>query len=363
MNSKVFFMNSKVLSAMNKLGLMAVLSVLIFMISSCKGNSGVFTATSSGRAYEILVVVDQNVWNRPAGRALFDVLDSDVPGLPQSERSFRIMYTDPRDYDSTLKLIRNIIIVDIRDIYTRGKMKVARDVYAYPQDILTIQAPDEKTFQEYVEKNGQRIIDHFTRAEMNRQIRLLSEKHSDFISNTVQEMFGCDVWLPAELSSSKKGENFFWASTNTATADRNFVMYTYPYTDDNTFTREFFMHKRDSVMKINIPGAQEGMYMSTDTSYVDSKAINVHGKYALESRGLWRVKGDFMGGPFVSHTRLDVANKRVVTVEIFVYSPDKRKRDLVRGMEASLYSLRLPDEFQKAENPTAEEVDPATENK
>ena len=33
----------------------------------------------------------------------------------RQEPSFRIMYTSPKDYDSTLKLIRNIIIVDIKD--------------------------------------------------------------------------------------------------------------------------------------------------------------------------------------------------------------------------------------------------------
>ena len=67
---------------------------------------------------------------RPAGRALFDVLDSDGPGLPQSERSFRIMYTAPSNYDATLKLIRNIIIVDVNtDLYTQPKFKYARNVY------------------------------------------------------------------------------------------------------------------------------------------------------------------------------------------------------------------------------------------
>lgn len=36
----------------------------------------------------ILVVVDHALWERPAGRALYDVLDTDVPGLPQSEHFF-----------------------------------------------------------------------------------------------------------------------------------------------------------------------------------------------------------------------------------------------------------------------------------
>ena len=108
------------------------MALVLALFSACgNGKKGVFTPTSSGRAYEILVVVDQGLWERPAGRALYDVLDSDVPGLPQSERSFRIMYTSPSNYDATLKLIRNIIIVEVnKDLYTQPKFKYAKNVYA-----------------------------------------------------------------------------------------------------------------------------------------------------------------------------------------------------------------------------------------
>ena len=95
-------------------------------------------------------------------------------------------------------------------------------------------------------------------------------------------------------------------------------------------------------MKVNIPGAREGMYMATDTLLTDVRPITVQGEYALEARGLWRVEGDFMGGPYVSHARLDKLNQRIIVSEIFVYSPDKLKRNLVRQMEASLYTLKLP---------------------
>ena len=321
-------------------------AIMAFISFSCGGGSGssksAFMATSSGRPYEIIVVVDLGLWERPAGRALYDVLDSDMPGLPQSERSFKIMYTAPHNFDMTLKLIRNIIIVDIQDIYTQAKFTTGSDVYAEPQSVLTIQAPNEEELKTFVEENKQAIIDYFTRAEMNRQIKMLEKKHSDYISTKVSSMFDCDVWVLSDLGNAKNGEDFFWASTNAATSDMNFVIYSYPYTDNRTFTRDFFMHKRDSVMQINIPGAKPGMYMATDTITVETKAINVQGEYALEARGLWRMKGDFMGGPFVSHTRLDKANNRIITAEIFIYSPDKLKRNLVRLMEASLYTLKLP---------------------
>jgi len=311
---------------------------IVLTAASCglKGNY-----TSSGRPYELLVVVDHGVWERAAGRALHDALDADVPGLPQSEPSFRIMYTSPNDYDSTLKLIRNIIIVDIQDIYTKGTFKYAKDVYANPQMILTIQAPSEEEFGKFVKENEQTIAGFFTRAEMNRQITLLEEKHSNLVSTKVDSLFGCDVWLPSELMNFKTGKDFFWASTNTGTADRNFVIYSYPYTDKDTFTKDYFVHKRDSVMKINIPGFKDGVYMATDSLLTNVLPIDVQNSYAMEARGLWRMKGDFMGGPYVSHTRLDEKSQRIITAEIFIYSPDKMKRNLVRQMEASLYTLKF----------------------
>ena len=306
-----------------------VLSLLMVSCSGKKKGKSVFTPTSSGRAYEILVVIDQDMWERPAGRALFNVLDTDVPGLPQSERSFRI---------------------------TQPKMKYSKDVYSYPQAILTIQAPDEESFGEYVTQHKQDIIDFFTRAEMNRQIAVLETDHNDFVYKEVKKMFDCEVWVPGALSSHKIGENFFWAGTNAATGDQNFVIYSFPYRDKNTFTKEYYMQKRDSVMKVNIPGAREGMYMATDTLLTDVRPITVQHAYALEARGLWRVHGDFMGGPYVSHMRLDEKNQRIIVAEVFVYSPDKLKRNLIRQMEASLYTLRLPGEQKDAQEEAAKDA-------
>lgn len=324
--------------------------LMILAVTSCSnGKKSIFTPTSSGRPYEILVIVDPGVWERPAGRALYDVLDTDVPGLPQSERSFRISYASPRNFDKVLKIFRNIILVDIGPDYTQPKLKYSRDVYASPQMIMTIQAPDEASFREFVDANKQTIIDFFVKSEMNRQIGLLKEKHNTDVSENAKSIFNCDIWLPTELTNSKKGENFLWASTNTATADMNFVMYSYPYRDNNTFTKDYFIHMRDSVMKANIPGAREGMYMATDTSSVQARDIGVKGDYTMEVRGLWHIHGDMMGGPFVSHSRVDKSTGRVVVAEVFIYSPDKLKRNLMRQMEASLYTLTLPDGQVKEE--------------
>ena len=97
-------------------------------------------------------------------------------------------------------------------------------------------------------------------------------------------------------------------------------------------------------MEKNLPGEKEGMYMQTDTLCTLVKPIVVHKGFAMEARGLWFMRNDCMGGPFVSHSRVDTETNRVVVVEAFVYAPEKKKRDLIRRLEASLYTLKLPQE-------------------
>jgi hypothetical protein len=74
---------------------------------------------------------------------------------------------------------------------------------------------------------------------------------------------------------------------------------------------------------------------SIETSELD-------GRFALETRGLWRVEGDFMGGPFLSYTLFDEENGQIVTLEGFVYAPDMDKRRLLFELEAIMNSLKLP---------------------
>ena len=298
---------------------------------------------ASGLPYEMLVVMGDDQWERPLGRAVYNVLDTDVPGLPQSERSFRITRIAPSGFNSNMfRIMRNVIKVDIQNIYTQPKFKFARNVYSYPQMVMTLQAPNEESLAKYVEDNAQSILDFFTKAEMNREISNLREQHNPNVSRLAQEILGVDIWVPFEVNKYKKGKDFLWASTNSEKKDMNLVLYSYPYTDTKTFTLEYFLAKRDSVMKANIPGGPEGSYMTTNHDYTYVKDATVHGKYAQVARGLWFVQGDRMGGPFVSHSRVDEVNGRVIVAEAFVYAPEALKRDLIRRMEAALYTLQLP---------------------
>lgn len=323
------------------------LLMALLLSTACKqGGNTLLTPASSGRPYEMLVVMDDAAWERPAGRALFEALDTDVPGLPQSERSFRISQIDDERYSRAFSIFRNIIMPDIQPIYTQTKFKFSRDVNAAPQVIMTIQSPNEAEFANYVYKHKQTIVDFFTKVEMNRQAKLLEKGYSPLVEQLTKELFDCEIHVPEELANYKKGKDFLWATTNRDRDDLNLVIYSYPFTDKNTFTEEYFVHKRDSFMKANLFGPNEGSYMETDTAYIVSKDIAVRGKYAQEVKGLWAMNGAVMGGPYVSHVRVDEDNNRVIVAEVFVYSPGKKKRDIIRRMEAALYTLVLPSDVK-----------------
>ena len=317
---------------------------------SSSNRKSIMTPTATGAPYEVLVVADPEDFQNGVYDALHEVLTDDIPGLPQSEEFFKVSKTTSKDFTRSHRYCRNIIIVKIDRMFTQAKYKFSRDVYAAPQIVMTIQAPDIANFKQFLEKNGSGILSFFDKVEINREVDHLKRRHHPVIEEKVKEIFDCDINVPEDLRRMKTAKNFLWASTDRGERDMNFVIYSYPYTDANTFTPEYFFDKRDSVMQRNIPGPREGQYMTTTREFVKVRDAEVKGKYAQIARGLWDMKNYDMGGPFVSISRVDEKNQRVVVVEGFVYAPGDPKKGLMRRMEASLYTLKLPDEIEEENN-------------
>ena len=332
------------------MGLALSLLAVAMLVAGCSKEA--ILPKASGRPYEVLVVMDDQMWNAPAGRAIFDILDTDVPGLPQSERSFHISQVEPKHMSDGMKIFRNIIQVNIDPRqFTQTRMRFSRDKYAIDQIVLTFNTPSAESLTQFCKEHRQEVVDFLTHTEMNRLINELQVHYSKVIYDLAWNEFECKLYAPKEIKAYKKGRQFFWTSNNTAQGMVNICMYSYPYEGPETFNKQYVLHKRDSVMRENMPGEHPGMFMQTDTLHTDVRPISVHGKYAMEIRGLWMMKEDkqehlwdSMGGPFVSHSRVDTEAGKVIVVEGFVYAPEKLKRGLMRRLEGSLYTLQLPEE-------------------
>lgn len=327
---------------MKALSLVMSLFLLLSLMEAC--TSGPVVANSTGAPGEVVVVMDKTEWDGTAGEALKDVLTIPVVGLPQPEPSLTVLYTQPKYFDGIFKVVRNILIVDIDpSIYTKASMKYTKDEWARNQTVLRIQAPDATALDFFVVQNAENIVDLFVKQEMERTRSILKKKYNNDAQVKIKEKFGIDLSVPEDMKSGKDTTDFIWLSNNANTGRRDMIVYSFPYTDSNTFTEEYLIAKRDSVLKANIPGGFPGSYMATEKQFdTQFKPLNVNGKYVAELRGLWKMVGDMMGGPFVSHARVDEKNRRVIVAEGFVYAPETRKRNHMRQLEAALYTMTLP---------------------
>lgn len=320
--------------------------MFLTMLGAC--SSGPVMRKATGLAYEVIVTMNKADWDAPAGQAIKEQLTSDIPGLPQSESAYKITYVTPDQFNGLFTYVRNILIVKIdKSLYTKVSLKPENNRWAKGQVVITLTAPDDETLLEYVKANPHSIIDSFNQREQDRAVELMDKEYSSVVMKHVKDSFDIELKVPADMTYYRDTTGFFWASNNTGTGRMDVVVYDFPYRDTNTFTAAYLIAKRDSVMKINMPGSFADSYMATDTALVTYSAETVNGKYCGVLRGLWHMKGDMMGGPFVSHARLDEKNNRVVVVEGFVYAPETKKRNFIRRIESALYTLQLPGEFDE----------------
>lgn len=321
--------------------------VMLLILGAC--SSGPVRKQATGFAYEVVVVMDKADWSAPAGEAIKSELTSDIPGLPQSEPALKITYVTPDQFNGLLTYVRNILIVRIdKSIYTKVSLSYEKNRWAQNQEVVTLTAPNADDILAYVKENPRNIVDFFVKVEMNRAMGQLQKEYSTLVMDTLKNKFDIMLNVPANMTYFKDTTDFFWTSNNANTGRTDLLVYTFPYTDPSTFTAEYLIAKRDSVLKVNLPGSFPESYMATDTIGVQYTPITVNGKYCGEMRGLWKMVGDMMGGPFVSHVRLDEKNNRVVVVEGFVFAPETDKRNFIRRIEAALYTLRLPGEFNQS---------------
>ncbi len=231
---------------------------------------------------------------------LTHILQVDAEGLPQAEPSFDVSRVTSDKWEGSLRRTRAIVIYD-----TLRQLDVQMNRHASPQVIIRTDGSD-----------APKLLALLREFELKVALARLRENHNPKAEDSIRRQFGIEVLIPSDMTASKKGKDFLWLSNNTATGMCNVCVY------KGT--------NRDSVMRVNIKGETDSMYVQTVAGTVNQRKE----KTGLFTSGLWEMKGDAMGGPFVSMTSDNV------TVEAFVYAPESKKRNLIRQLEAVLYTLQ-----------------------
>ena len=290
---------------------------LIFLLLTSCGLTGKNRKkpASTGQPYEIVLEGDTD-------SIVTRILTEDVPSLPQPEPLCKLIQVKKGKTKGSYLLVRTRIIVNITD--KDFAVKLSHDENAAPQNIIRINAHSVQQLRERL--NGEKLRQLVDEAELKHLAEMISNnpsKQNKEMQEEVKKTFGLDIKIPVSMNASKKAIDFIWISNNASTGMQNLLVMRVK-SEERRMKNSNAFHVNDkaqidSILRTNMPGETDSMYMTIPV---------------LLERGLWEMKGDAMGGPYVMHR---IHNLYVIG---FVYAPEMKKKILIKQLEAAISTIK-----------------------
>ncbi|MBE6231182.1 MAG: DUF4837 family protein [Bacteroidales bacterium] len=327
--------------------LSAALAIIMLISCSEEKRKKALLPNISGKAGEVVVVIDKNYWEGAVGNTLRDTLACDCPFLPQREPLYTLVNVIPSGFTNIFQLHRNIIVINISNTVKEPGVVFRNDVWAAPQCVIYVNAIDSDSAVMLIQENSSKIAAMLEQAERDRVIRNAKKYEELKLAPVVTEMVGGSPHFPSGYQLKKKTDDFIWITYDTQFTQQSILIYKYPTEEGvEMMDPENLLRANEEILKQNVPGMFENTYMTISPIIKPSvKYMRYKGHEFAEIRGLWEVHNDFMGGPFVAHAFYSPDGKEIIVMEAFVYAPKYDKRHYLRQVESVLYSF----EWAKAE--------------
>ncbi len=302
----------------------------------------------SGKAGEVIIVIDKGAWEGAVGITLRDTLAADHPYLPQAEPLYTLVNVAPSGFNNMFKVHRNIILMNISSSVTDPGVVFRQDLWAEPQCVIAINAPNSETAIALIKENSRKIITMLEQAERDRVIRNAKKFEERSITPAISELLGGAPHFPSGYQIKAKNSEFIWVTYAPQHVQQSVLAFKYPVVEgENMMSRESLVTNINAILERNVPGMFENTYMIIAPGIQPSVTyMKYKGHEFAEIRGLWDVHNDYMGGPFVAHAFYSRDGRDIIVMLAFVYAPKYDKRHYLRQIESLLYSF----EWAKDEN-------------
>lgn len=307
--------------------LLAGCLLLLFLASCSTGGRNRKLPKSTGMPYEVVLEGDTD-------SIVTKMLTEDVTGLPQREPLCRLIQVKKGKTQGSYLLVRTRIVVNIgeRDFSVR----LSHDENAAPQNIIRITARSAQQLQERL--NGERLRQIVNEVELKHLADIVSSnpsKQNKEMQDEIKKMFGIDMKIPVSMNASKKAKDFIWISNNASTGMQNLLVFKVKSEErrmkNSNAVPADDKAQIDSILRTNMLGETDSMYMEIPV---------------LSERGLWEMKGDAMGGPYVMHriykptSLAEIQQGYDLYIIGFVYAPEMKKKILIKQLEAAISTIK-----------------------
>lgn len=327
-------------------------AAVVLIAMGCGSQEGARSALTGkvGAAGEIVVVCDPAVWEGEVGDTLRAIFDQPFPVLPQFEPWFDLVHLEPASFDRFWKPHRNIMVLELADRADTqtATVSIYREKYSREQIYVTGSARRSGDLALELADRATELLSVFHREEVSRYAGLIALDENEVMRAELGSRAKLELTVPRDARWAKKNESFLWIDRQLTRmkggdnhdVQQGFFIYREPYVDDNQFTMSERLKARNTALREHVSGPTPGSYMTTEMRYTPSyEEVVFNGAFASELRGLWRLEGDYMGGPFYSLTTYDERSGELVTLEGYAYAPFFDKREYMREVEAIVRSL------------------------
>ena len=286
----------------------------------------------------------------------------------QFEPTLDLLTITLEDLTNTLEKHRNLLFVGILDtesdynqqiksllgqegmetVHNGGVFTAVRkNVWANGQNVHVIVGSDRARLEVGLDRALEETVTRIQESEFEKYRKFVyALGQNPTLTRELESEHNIGLKIPQQYKKhpSSNGD-FLWYRRSTVDLTASIMVYSHPYQRQLETAPEYAIFVRDSLGKRYERSDKPGAYMATEKfvrPVVDT--VNLNGHFAIRTQSLWRLVGDFMGGPFVNYMVYDKANNRIIHLDAYIYAPDIRgKRKLVRELDAVLTTFSIPE--------------------
>lgn len=328
-------------------------ALLLLVVMSCKDKNKApekFLYDSSGNISHVSIIVDNDMWDGSVGDAIRSVLTKPVYGLPQDEPMFSLSQIPPSVFSGFVTRNRTILKVEMNKA---PGMVIKENVYAKPQKVIIVSGKSKQDIIDIVAQNDEKIRATFRAMEMAERLRQIAKSPHHY-TESIKEKLGLSIQFPSIYEIAKDEANLFWFRKDITTGHAHIMIYDLPYDaiKRNDSTVNQVIKIRDSIGQAFFKGRLDGnvgddgekinSFMVTEDAYTPFHGETIiDNKPTLETKGIWELTNDFMGGPFINYLIEDKVNKRWVGIEGFIFAPSVEKRNYMLELESIIKTVKI----------------------
>lgn len=369
----------------SRLPALAVVATIAVAAVGCEAITQQPRAT--GRDSEIAVVIDSANWNGAVGEALRETLGGYIETLPAPENRFDLVrqgITTQGRFDR-LQRLKNVVFVAplsdstaearfLRSSFSEQALRAIRegeggvvardDPWRSLQKVYYIAAETPDDLVGTIRESAPAMVRSFNDIARRRMTIEMFEKARQFdLEQQLLDDHGFAVNVQHDYAVAVDTTNFVWLRRILSSDSwRSLFVHYVDAGNPALMSQDWIVAHRDSLGRRYIQGNLGGWVETDVRRPITSEQIELGGRFAVETRGLWQMVGPDdngnivqfgMGGPFVNYTIYDEATGRIFMLDGMVFAPGYSKRDFLRQLEVISYTFRTRDDVERASESVA----------